>query len=76
MSIRSVRTKPGHNDTTATPWGRELVGGVGGDAVERALADAVGDVPGVLLGARRADVDDQAPRRREPWRAAANTLAT
>ena len=75
-SMRSVRTKPGQSDTTDTPCGAELVRGVGGDAVERALAHAVRDLPRVLLRARRADVDDEAGVRRRPSRRAANTLAT
>ena len=58
-SIRSVRTNPGHSDTHRDTTRRELVRGVGGEAVEGALAHSVRDVPGVFLRPRRADVDDQ-----------------
>ena len=61
-SMRSVRTNPGHTETTDDARRvarRELVRGVGGDAVERALPHAVRDLPRVLLGARRAHVHDE-----------------
>ena len=77
-SMRSVRTNPGHTDTTDTPVAPcrgELVRGVGGDAVERALPHAVRDLPRVLLGARRAHVHDE-PAFAATIVRAANTLAT
>ena len=45
----SVRTSPGYSDTTATPWGPQLDGHVGGHLVGRGLRHAVGDVADVLL---------------------------